>query len=150
MENRIKKIRENSTGWLITQMAHTMDSALSRHLSALDLSIRFFANLMSLLEKDGLNQAELGARTGEPQYKVSRLIDALQSSDLVERLPDPDSRRAYLVVLTEHGRNTARKLPPIVKQVNKEVLANLNPAEITELNRLLKKALGFATETDTE
>ena len=129
-------------GWLVNQMSSRMDAVMSAELKPLDLDIRFFANLMSLLIEDDLSQTELGRRVGEPQYTTSRIIDALQDRGLVERRRDPNSRRAHRIALTRKGKELALQLPPVIQRVNSQVLERLDKHEQQELLRLLGKALG--------
>ncbi len=141
MKNRIKRVRENSAGWLVTMMGRRMDAAMDIELKEHDLDVRFFINLMSLLEEDELTQTELGHRVGEAQYTTSRIIDALEERKLVERRKDPNSRRAHRIALTNQGRELAQHLPGIVRRVNDQNLGRLNKNEREELVRLLRKAL---------
>ncbi len=115
---------------------------MNAELKPLDLDIRFFANLITLLIEDELSQAELGQRVGEAQYRTSRLIDGLEERGLVERRKDPDSRRAHRIALTKKGRELAGRLPTIVRRVNRTVLERLDRDEQQMLVHLLGKALG--------
>ena len=142
MAKRIKGVREESVGYLVNRMSRQMHAAMNRELEPLGLDVRYFANLISLLIEDDLSQAELGQRVGEAQYRTSRIIDGLEQRGLVERRKDPNSRRAHRIALTDEGRTVARKLPPIVRRVNKTVLARLSAREQKELALLMAKALG--------
>lgn len=129
-------------GYLVSRMSTRMHSAMNAELEPLDLDIRYFANLISLLIEDDLSQAELGQRVGEAQYRTSRIIDGLEERGLVERRKDPNSRRAHRIALTTKGREVARQLPPIIRRVNRTVLKRLNKSEQQQLTNLLAKALG--------
>ena len=142
MTKRIKGVREESVGYLVSRMSTRMHSAMNAELEPLDLDIRYFANLISLLIEDDLSQAELGQRVGEAQYRTSRIIDGLEERGLVERRKDPNSRRAHRIALTTKGREVARQLPPIIRRVNRTVLKRLNKSEQQQLTNLLAKALG--------
>ena len=142
MAKPIKGVREQSVGYLVNQMSRRMHAAMNAELEPLGLDVRYFANLISLLIEDDLSQAELGQRVGEAQYRTSRIIDGLEQRGLVERRKDPNSRRAHRIALTEKGREVAKKLPPIVRRVNRAVLERLDKGEREQLVRLLVKALG--------
>lgn len=142
MTTRIKGVREQSVGYLTTLLSQRMRAAMNAELEPLGLDIRYFANLISLLIEDDLSQTELAQRVGEAQYRTSRILDGLEQRGLIERRQDPNSRRAHRVALTDQGREVAKKLPPIVRRVNRKVLERLDKAEHEELTRLLAKALG--------
>ncbi len=141
MNGRVRRVRENSAGWLVKQMSRRMDAAMVAELKDLGLDLRQFENLMSLYEDDNLNQVTLARRLGEAGYTTSRQIDVLEERGLVMRMRDPKSRRAHRIVLTEVGRSIAEKLPPIVNRVNVANLAALSQQEHKTLVELLKKAL---------
>lgn len=129
-------------GFLVKQLSKRLSSAMNEELEPLNLDIRYFANLISLLIEDDLSQAQLGQRVGEAQYRTSRIIDGLEERGLVERRKDPNSRRAHRIGLTTEGRKVASQLPPIVRRVNRTVLKQLNKGEQRQLTDLLAKALG--------
>src|SRR5262245_64636167 len=51
-----------------------------------------------------INVKELASRERLNPTMVSRIISALQELALIDRVADPDDRRAALVTLTGHGR----------------------------------------------
>jgi DNA-binding MarR family transcriptional regulator len=63
----------------------------------------------------------------------------LEKLGLVERHPDPNSRRSFRIYLTEEGRSLKETLVPIPLAVNQELMSPLEPAEQKEMLRLLKK-----------
>ncbi len=97
-----------------------------------------FATLVTLLDGEGINQTELAARVGVPGYATTRTLDALEGLGLTTRKPDPTSRRAHKIYLTEKGRKKAKELPGIVAHVNASFLRPLGNADQKELVRLLQ------------
>ena len=61
------------------------------------------------LEPSTLNQIAARVRRGAPA--VSRSIDALVRSGLVDRQPDPDNRRRLALKLTDMGRQHLNRPP---------------------------------------
>lgn len=141
MNKQIERVKKSSVGWLVRQMSARMDAAMNIELKAHALDVRFFANLMALLEQDNLTQTELGQRSGEAQYTTSRLVDVLEERGLVERGKDPNSRRAHRIGLTNKGREMGKHLPAISSRVNDQCLARLTKKEREQLTHLLHKAL---------
>ena len=112
-------------------------------LKAVGVDIRVFANLMALGQEDGINQREIGARLNFPEYFTSRNVDALVGAGFAVRKPDPESRRTYLVFLTDAGRKKAEQLPEIVDRVNREALKCLPPKDQKALVGVLQKVAGY-------
>lgn len=134
-----KARREGTFGFLIQIIARELDSRMKAELAEIGVDLKLFANLMMLLAEDGINQRQLGRKLNFPEYFTSRNIDALVNAGLAERRPDPDSRRSFLIFLTDAGRTTAAKLPPIINQVNEDVLAEFSQAEKKQMIALLRK-----------
>ena len=137
-----KKRRENSFGFLIQTLAKRLDTRMREELSAHDVDLKIFANLMFLSEKDGVNQREIGNELNFPEYYTSRNVDALVNLGFAERRPDPNSRRSLLIYLTPAGKAKAKKLPAVIKRVNDEFLAGLSIAERNQVVSLLQKVAG--------
>lgn len=138
-----KHIREGSFGFLIQTLARDIDTKMKLALQEVDVDIKIFANLMLLADEDGINQRSLGQKLNFPEYFTSRNVDALVEASFAERRPDPNSRRSFLIYLTEAGRKKASELPRIVKQVNDDVLADLSADERKQVIKLLQKTAGI-------
>jgi len=132
--------RETSFGFLIQTLARKFDGLMKTELKKVDVDGKLFAGLMMLMEQDGISQRQLGKRLNFPEYFTSRNIDALVQAGFVERRPDPDSRRSFLICLTDAGRTKAKTLPEVVRRVNAEVLADFSKSEQTQVIDLLQKA----------
>ncbi len=136
--------REESFGFLVQTVARALDAKMKVELEKIGVDIKVFANLMMLGQQDGINQREIGQRLNFPEYFTSRNVDMLVDAGFAERRPDPDSRRSFLVFLTAEGKAKAEELPAIVRDVNDDVLSDLNKAEKTSVIALLQKVAGVA------
>lgn len=134
-----RAIRIGSFGFLIQTLARRLDARMKDELEAIGVDIKLFANLMMLAEQDGINQRTLGDKLNFPEYFMSRNVDALVKAGFAERRPDPDSRRAYLIFLTDAGKAKAAELPPIIRRVNDELLADLGEHDRSSLIHLLQQ-----------
>ena len=82
-----------------------------------------------------LNQVAKGVGRGAPA--VSRSVDALVRSGLVERAPDPVNRRRLAMRLTDTGRELIGKHPPAAAQLMKR-LERLAPSELRAVERAME------------
>lgn len=137
--------RTGSLGWLVAalsaQMARGLDDALKAH----GLDIKVWPTLMCLWERDRINQTELSAMALVPAYTTTRVIDRLEAMGLVERRPDPASRRNHLICLTPKGKRLEAQLTPLAQGVNERFLGSLNGSERKSLIGLLQKVLKETT-----
>ena len=131
--------RRESFGFLIQTLAREIDTRMKTALKEVGIDVKIFANLMTLMEEDGINQRKLGEKLNFPEYFTSRNVDAMVEAGFAERRPDPASRRSHLIFLTSQGRDKARQLPPIIRKVNDEVLADLADDERAQVMDLLQR-----------
>lgn len=136
-----KGTQKESFGFLTQVLARRVDDAMKRQLAVLDLDFRFFMTLMQLLAQDGQSQRALCGKLNLPEYQVSRNLDVMVKSDLVERRPDPNSRRTTQVFLTGKGRRLAQKLPPLINDLNDSFLNGLTTDERAALIGMLQRIL---------
>lgn len=144
--SKAQAIREGSFGFLVQTLARELDARMKSELKDVGIDFKLFPNLRMLAEEDGINQRKLGQRLNFPEYFTSRNVDALVEAGFAERRPDPDSRRSFLIFLTKAGRAKAESLPPIIKRVNDEVLADLSPPERRQIVDLLQKVAGIPSD----
>lgn len=132
-------IRNTSFGRLTNLLTHHLNIEMEKRLSEKGLTIKLFGVLMILMEEDKITQIEIANRAGIAGYATSRTIDQLENLELVERTPDPQSRRSFLIVLTNKGLELGQTLPSIIQQVNQKMLAPLKEEEQAQLITSLQK-----------
>jgi DNA-binding MarR family transcriptional regulator len=87
---------------------------------------------------------------------VTGLVERLVAEGLVTRTPDPTDRRTQIVALTPAGRHGFKTMAATHERWIAELFGGLDPAEATELMRLLKTtkrsaadAIGMTTRQRT-
>lgn len=133
------EIRKSSTGWLINSLGAWLDNQMDIRLTPPGLSKAQFAIIMTLLENDGVTQADIGRKILMPGYATTRNIDKLELNGLVKRQRHKSSRRAHSIYLTEQGRELAPALFSIVKDVNRVFLESIDDKDIKKLNEILSR-----------
>lgn len=83
-----------------------------------------------LRRQEGLNQVALAEQLDIQPISVGRLLDRLEQQKLVERRPDPNDRRAYLLHLTPDGRALVDDLDTVRGEIAGEVLDGVDEAAI--------------------
>jgi len=92
-----------------------------------------WAVLARLDRFEGLKQAELAEMLDLQPISLTRLLDGLAESGLIERRPDPDDRRAKRLYLTPGARPLLERLTELGEDLMETALAGLQPADVNGL-----------------
>ena len=88
-------------------------------------------------EHDGLRLSGLAEHLHIAPRSATEVVDALESRGLVERVPDPDDRRAICARITDDGRRTRELLDAARAKVAQEYFVRLSGADREALTRIL-------------
>lgn len=120
--------------------------ALNRHARAWGLSDAKLAALEVLAGQESgcCCLYDIGDCLGVSRPNVTKLMDGLQREGLVERRPHARDGRMIEAHLTEKGRSILADASPGREATMADVWAGLSDAELAEVTRLLRVALGAA------
>lgn len=104
-----------------------------------DLTPAQFDVLAQLRTAPGITQQMLADRLLVTKGNVCGLIDRLVARGLVERGPDPEDRRANLLILTPNGTTLADEVIPAHETLIAEQMERLGADERRVLGRLLRE-----------
>jgi DNA-binding MarR family transcriptional regulator len=88
----------------------------------------------------GVPMQVIGERLIARVPDVTRLVDRLEASGLVERLRTPDDRRVVLATITTKGLGLLSKMDEPVARLHQAQLSHMSETELKQLIRLLTKA----------
>ena len=91
--------------------------------------------LMRLDRSEGLKQSELAEILDLQPISLTRLLDRLAESGLIERRPDPHDRRANRLYLTSAARPLLKQLAALGEDLMETVLQNVDAASQERLLR---------------
>ena len=99
--------------------------------------------LMMLYGTEGytLNPSQLAEASGEKSANITRLTNELCDKRLLERTADATDRRKVALTLTKAGVAMIEGLLPDIGALLDRQTAGLQPREMVQLERLLKKFL---------
>ena len=144
-----KRDRTERLGQLLVVAASAAQTLASERLEPLGLSPRAWGVLSTLVEAGPLTQIELATATATDRTAMVYLLDELEDQGLVERVPNPDDRRSYLIHLTTHGKQTQRNTAAELAQQADTLLKPLDPAERRQLISLLTRIADHWDELST-
>ena len=101
-----------------------------------------WAVLLRLERREGLKQSDLADDLDIQPITLTRLVDRLCDSGLIERRPDPADRRAKRLYLTPAARPLLDRIATQVEELAETVLAGVDPAAVG----VMLKQLGLARD----
>jgi DNA-binding MarR family transcriptional regulator len=104
-------------------------------------SFGVLVTLARIEDEGGVSQRRLMDELGLTSGTISVRMDRLVAQGLVERRPDPDSKRNTLITLTERGRELFERVVPAHLANERRLLAALDEDERELLAGLLRKLL---------
>jgi len=128
-----------SIGFLLAKAYQRACALYKETFDNYDLTPQQFGLLRFLWEEDGITQVELSSRSQIDRTTIGGLIDRLEQSGLLKRLPHPEDRRAYRISLTAAGKQLQAELAPLAEQLHRNIVAPLSPDEVDSLRAILQK-----------
>src|SRR6202034_1520054 len=92
-----------------------------------------WAVLVRVDRSEGLNQAELADTLDLQPITLTRLLDKLCDSGLIERRPDPTDRRAKRLFLTAAARPLLERLGTLGEETMADTLAGVEGGSIQQM-----------------
>jgi DNA-binding MarR family transcriptional regulator len=93
--------------------------------------------LIPLFEQDGLRMGEIARRTRLSKQTMTTMVRLCERDGLVERIPDPDDRRAMRVQLTAKAKRFRTRAEHVLGTLESQVEATLGRRDSRNLRRSL-------------
>ncbi|MES0869578.1 MarR family winged helix-turn-helix transcriptional regulator [Pseudovibrio sp. SCP19] len=129
-----------SMGRLLNTLSEAACSLAEDYLRPHDLSLAQWVVLSALWRQDGLSVSELSDYSGKKTAALSRLLDRMESKELVSRSAVEDDKRSVKIHLTEKGQGLSH-LIDMYRHVNGVLLADLTEEEQKLLLPMLERML---------
>jgi len=136
--------QNESIGYLLKRCFGFLTTAIDKQLAPYDLTHPQFAFLMTLKQQNCSTAAELARETNLDTGATTRMLDRLETKEIIRRERSLEDRRVIKIVLTEYGRLVVEKMPVIAINVLNRRLQNFDADEISILKRLLTKLINEA------
>lgn len=94
-----------------------------------------------LLEKDGLNQNQIGKLINKDHTCVSRLVDTLIKKGIVEKRNSPEDKRINLIYLTKEGKSIQNSVVQTVEHSLDKVFLGVTEEEKEIFSFVLDKII---------
>jgi DNA-binding MarR family transcriptional regulator len=91
--------------------------------------------VMAFLDCEGTRASDLARLSGRHKQVITTLVDELTDLGYVERRPDPDDRRAKLVVPTARGLDEIKRADAIARTIERRHARRLGKDALADLKR---------------
>jgi DNA-binding MarR family transcriptional regulator len=139
----VRARREDMLLRLLLRATHTMNSDMAERIRTRGFPDfqPSFTTLLGHLDTEGTRIGTLAARIGTSRQAASQLLTAIEARGYVERIPDPDDRRAIIARHTPAGRRILLTAIEVMLSIEDEYAAILGEDGLARLKRLLKRLL---------
>ncbi len=102
-----------------------------------DVTVDQWLILKNLSENQLLSQTELAQLVFKDHPTLTRIIDLLCKKGYVERVPHPQDRRSFQLILTNSGAEKVTALRPEILEIREKAWENLSETDFEEFKRIL-------------
>jgi MarR family transcriptional regulator, organic hydroperoxide resistance regulator len=129
----------DSIGYLLRDNARRILSDLTARLETHGITLPQYFVLRELWQEEGLTQREVANKVGVLEPTMVTTLDALERSNMIQRVRSKTDRRKTHVQLTPAGRTMRDTLHGYAEAVLERALNGVSDAEIAELRRILQQ-----------
>ncbi len=123
----------------IGETAHALRKAFDRRAVGLGVTRAQWKVLFRLDRQPGLRQIELADMLDIEPITLSRIVDRLEESALVERRPDPADRRAWRIHVTAQAQPLIAKLKAVAADLAADAFSGIDPKDIETATQVLER-----------
>jgi DNA-binding MarR family transcriptional regulator len=127
---------------MLTPLVREMIAAELPVLEAHGLSMWAYIVLLALDRSAMRGQAALAEAIGADKTRIIPTLDELQEHGHIERIPDPDDRRARLLEITESGRSIKNAVQLAIQHGEEHWLGQLSANDRDVFLRALQQLSG--------
>ncbi len=126
----------------VSRLARELSASFDVHLRDMNLTSARARVLYFLLPlKTGASQADVTQHLGVEHPTAVRILDGVETLGYIQRVPSDEDRRAKKIVLTAAGQAIAEKVSKLLSDMNAQLIAELDEAEMEIANRVLLQIL---------
>ena len=128
------------TGFLVHDVSRLRKTVVDNELAPLGITRSQWWVLVNLARygQEGIAQTELARKMSVGKVSLGGVIDRMETAGWLERLPDPQDRRAKKVVMTASGEDLLHEMQDIATEINKKIMKGITMEQNKLLNGLLK------------
>jgi DNA-binding MarR family transcriptional regulator len=127
---------------MLSPLIREMIAAELPVLEAHGLSMWGYSVLLALDRSSIRTQAALAEAIGADKTRIIAILDELQRNGLIERVADPEDRRARLLAITKEGRRVKDAVQAAIQRGDERWLGTLSATDRAVFLRVLQDLSG--------
>lgn len=131
---------EETIGFAIARLCKEHRNSISEALAGLDVHVGQELLLRHLWANEGLAQSQLADGLCAEPPTITKMLQRMEQSGLIERRPDVEDARVSRVYLTERGRSIQEPVERAWAVVESRLTSGMTAEERMLLRRLLIQA----------
>ncbi len=131
-----------SIGFLLNKARNGLLMEVDAALRPLEITGQQMGILLALARGEVTTPLEISKALGIDTGLTTRMLDKLESKEMVRRQRSEEDRRVVHVLLTRKGTEVAKRIPDVTPDVLNHRLQDFTTEEFNEFLRLLRKFSG--------
>lgn len=125
-EKMMTTLRFEGSVWCNLDIAlRNIDQIFRNHVQDLGLSVIEWYILRALFMDDGQHASQLANEVGRAATSFTPNLDKLQDKGYIERLPDPNDRRAVRIYLTDKAKYEQNDILSLAMTLDNQIEAHI-------------------------
>src|SRR5262245_34987359 len=124
-------------GFLVRRIQLWVFREFTRKLAQLDVTLAQYSVLTVVAANPGINQLAVASALDIERAGLGRLIERLETRNLLKRPSSTVDRRSYVLHLTPEGRKALARMRAIVHESEKRLAEKFRPGDAEDLMRIL-------------
>jgi DNA-binding MarR family transcriptional regulator len=125
---------------LMSRLRLAVVKRIDEQLAPLDLTAAQWGVVVYVAEGLAQTPNDLARAFDYDRGAMSRMLDRLESKDLVKRTPNEDDRRSVRIGLTRRSARLVHEIRPLVGRTLAEMFSVLSTSELQQMEKLLGRA----------
>ena len=132
-------IRDETIGWLVYKARYMLKKRLQNKLKDFGISSEQWSVINEVHIKNGCNQITLAEILLKDGATITRILNILESKQLITRENSSNDKREFLIYLTEKGNELYDEVLQVVSENNEKINSIFSVDELKQFEYLLNK-----------
>lgn len=131
--------QDEKFGMLTNQTNKRMQRFLNSKLQKYNITTEQWNVLLRLSKEPKINQKQLAKNVDKDQATLVRILDILEKKKLIERQLSEEDRRAFLIHITDNGKEMVDELVPFMSDLFEQILSDISIEKLDIYIKVLTK-----------